>query len=207
MEAPSSAEKVRHYIERLRPGAVFTPAELTENRLGTPMAIRHALARLTADGTIHRVKKGYYYLPEMNPLIGKLSPSREAVLTAISRKTGATITKPSLDAANRLGLIDQVVARPEYRGNVPRRRDLEIGGHHITIRPAGVRAISDDSDPVDLIIDALKGIGFGHITDIQVEKLHDFVWKHHLASRLQERALHRAPQWMIPIINRITQQK
>jgi hypothetical protein len=204
METASTAEKIRRYVQKLQPGSVFTPAELTKHHLGTPMAIRHALARLTSDGTIHRLRKGYYYLPRVSPLIGELSPSREAVLTAVSRKTGATISRPSLDAANRLGLIDQVVARPEYRGNVPRRRDLEIGGHHITIRPAGVRSVSHDADPTDLIINALKGIGPEHITDTHVQKLRRFVQEHDLVSKLQRRASQRAPQWMILIIDRIT---
>src|ERR1700722_5732876 len=114
----SAAEAVRRYIRRLESGSVFTPAELVQKRLGTYPGVRSALERLVATGSIRRLSKGYYDVPRTNPRIGLLSPTPEAIIAAHARKTGGTIERPALDAANKLGLTTQVTARPVYRTNL-----------------------------------------------------------------------------------------
>ena len=202
MAAKTTAEAVRRYVRRLQPGTVFTPAELIHERLGSDRAVRETLRRMVADGALRRLSKGYYDVPKINPRIGVLSPTPEAIIAAHARKTGATIERPELDAANRLGLTTQVVARPVYRTNLfP--RDLNIGGQRIKLRTAGPRALAGKADdPAELVIDALQAIGRVHITDVEIAKLREFVQEHNLAKKLRQYA-RRAPSWMLPIIDKI----
>jgi len=199
MASPTTAEAVRRYVRRLEPGTVFTPAELVRDRIGSDRAIRETLRRLAADGRIRRLSKGYYDVPRVNARIGVLRPTPEAIIAAHARKTGATIERPELDAANRLGLTTQVVARPIYRTNLfP--RELKIGGQTIRLQTAGPRSLARDRNPAELVIDALQAIGKAHITEREVAKVREFVHEHGLEKKLRQRA-RRAPSWMLPIID------
>ncbi|HLJ74009.1 MAG TPA: DUF6088 family protein [Thermoanaerobaculia bacterium] len=201
MAVRTTAEAVRRYVRRLEPEAVFTPAELVRERVGSDRAVRETLRRLVADGTVRRLSKGYYDVPRANARIGVLSPTPEAIIAAHARKTGATIERPELDAANRLGLTTQVVARPIYRTNLfP--RDLKIGGQTIRLQTAGPRSLARDTNPAELVIDALQAIGKAHITEREVAKVREFVHEHGLEKKLRQRA-RRAPSWMLPIIDDI----
>ncbi len=201
MAVQTTAEAVRRYVRHLEPGTVFTPAELVRERVGSDRAVRETLRRLVADGTVRRLSKGYYDVPRVNARIGVLRATPEAIIAAHARKTGATIERPELDAANRLGLTTQVVARPIYRTNLfP--RELKIGGQTIRLRTAGPRSLARDTNPAELVIDALQAIGKSYITEREVAKVREFVREHGLEKKLRQRA-RRAPSWMLPIIDSI----
>jgi hypothetical protein len=201
MAVKTTAEGVRRYVRRLKPGTVFTPAELVRDRVGSDRAVRETLRRMVADGAIRRLSKGYYDVPRVNARIGTLSPTPEAIIAAHQRKTGATIERPEIDAANKLGLTTQVVARPIYRTNLfP--RELKIGGQTIRLQTSGPRSLARDTNPAELVIDALQAIGKAHITEREVAKVREFVREHGLEKKLRQRA-RRAPSWMLPIIDDI----
>ncbi len=197
----STAEAVRRYVRRLKPGTVFTPADLLYGRLGSERAIRETLRRLASDGTVRRIAKGYYDVPRINPRIGPLSPTPEAILAAHARKTGAIIERPDIDAANKLGLTTQVAAQPVYRTNLF-RRELNIAGQRIRLRTTGPRSLARDADPAELVIDALQAVGKRRITSKEIATLRAFVQDHDLARKLRRRA-RRAPAWMVPYIDEI----
>jgi hypothetical protein len=198
---PSTAETIRRHIQRLKPGTVFTPAELVRERFGTAGSIRDALRRLAQTGAIRRLAKGYYDVPRTNPRIGTLSPTPEAIVAAHARKTGGIIERPEMDAANKLGLTTQVTARPVYRTNLfP--RELHIAGQHIRLRTVGPRALARDADPAELIIDALRAVGRRNITSKEIATLRRFVREHQLQRKLKERAK-RVPAWMVPFVDQI----
>ena len=201
MAAKTVTEEVRRYVKRLEPGHVFTPAELIHDRLGTGRAVRQALRRLAAAGTIRRLGKGYYDVPRLSPRIGQLSPTPEAIIAAHSRKTGGIIGRPEIDAANRLGLTNQVTAQPIYRTNLfP--RVLNIAGQRIRLRTAGPHSLAVDDEPSELVIDALKALGKDRITSKEISTLRAFVRQHDLGRMLKRRAK-RAPVWMVPLIDDI----
>ncbi|HEV3086260.1 MAG TPA: DUF6088 family protein [Candidatus Elarobacter sp.] len=200
----SAAAKIGAYIGRLTPGTVFTPAELVSKNLGTPTTVRQTLRRLAAKGTIRRLSTGYYDVPKTSAKIGVLSPTRDAIISAIARKTGAKIEKPQLDAANALGLTDQVVARPAYRTDLTNRRRITIGGQTVDLMPTGPRSLGRDDDVTEQIIDALKALGPRHIEERHLQKLQEIVDTPELRKSLRNRAK-RAPQWIASVVARITQ--
>ena len=201
MATKTAADAVRRYLKKLAPGTVFTPAELVHARLGSEDAVRQMLRRLAFAGDVRRLSKGYYDVPRVSPRIGVLSPTPEAIIAAHARKTGAMIERPELDAANKLGLTTQVVARPIYRTNLS-PRELKIGGQTIRLRTSGPRSLARDTNPAELVIDALRAIGKAHITQREVAKVREFVREHGLEMKLRQRA-RRAPSWMLPIIDDI----
>jgi|SRR5947209_12356 len=202
-KAGSATSKIASYIDALVPGTVFTPAELVNADLGSPVAVRQALARLARSGAIRRLSKGYYDLPKVSPKIGKLTPTRDAIVSAIERKTGAKIERPLLDAANVLGLSDQLVARPAYRTNLTNRRHITIGGQTIHLMPTGPRSLRHDSDVTEQIIDALKALGPHGVKERHIEKLRKVVNTSELRDALKKRAK-RAPQRIASLVRRIT---
>lgn len=199
MASRTAAESVRRYIKRLQPGTVFTPAELVQNRVGSEQAVRQTLSRLSSDGSIRRIAKGYYDVPRVSSRIGRLSPTPEAIVAAHGRKTGGIIERPQIDAANKLGLTTQVTAQALYRTNLfP--RELNIGRQRIRLRTAGPRSLARDADPAELVIDALQALGKRRITPKEIATLRDFVRQHGLARKLKRRA-QRVPTWMVPYID------
>ena len=197
----TTAEAVRRYVRRLKPGTVFTPAELLHERVGSERAVRETLRRLASDGTIRRIAKGYYDVPRTNPRIGTLSPTPEAIVAAHARKTGGIIERPEIEAANKLGLTTQVVAKPIYRTNLfP--RELKIAGQRIRLRTSGPRSLARDADPAELVIDALQALGKHRITSKEISTLRHFVHQHALAKKLKRRA-QRVPAWMVSHIDQI----
>jgi hypothetical protein len=205
MATLTTADAIRKHLHGLKPGTVFTPAELVRARLGSDDTVRQTLHRMVKAGAVRRLSKGYYDIPATSPLIGVLSPTPEAIIAAHARKTGATIERPELDAANKLGLTTQVVARPVYRTDLfP--RDLKIGGQTIRLKTAGPRSLARDGDPAELVIDALRAVGKAHITDKDIAKVREFVREHRLEKKLRERA-RRVPSWMLPVIDAILDEK
>ena len=198
----SAASRISSHIETLRPGTVFTPAELIAADYGSPATVRKTLARLAQAGTIRRLSKGYYDVPKVSLRIGRLSPTREAIVTAIERKTGAKIERPVLDAANVLGLSDQIVAQPAYRTNLSNRRRIKIGGQTIDLMPTSPRSLRRDSHVTEQIIDALKALGPNDITEHHIETLRRVVSTPELRDALKQRAK-RAPQWIAILARRI----
>jgi hypothetical protein len=202
-QAKSVAGRVESYIGALRSGTVFTPAELVNEDLGSPSAVRQTLHRLAAGGAIRRLSKGYYDIPKTNPRIGRLSPTRDAIVAAIARKTGARIEKPELDAANALGLSDQVVARPAYRTDMTNRRHVTIGGQTIDLMPTGPRSLRRSDHVAEQVIDALKAIGRRYVDDAHIEALRKAIATPEIRQELRQRAK-RAPQWISALVRRIT---
>jgi hypothetical protein len=122
-------------------------------------------------------------------------------VSAHARKTGGTIQRPDVDAANRLGLTTQVLAKPVYRTNLfP--RELNIAGQLIQLRSTGPRALAPDAEAAELVIDALQALGKSRITAADVAKLREFVLQHSLGKKLKRRA-QRAPAWTVPYLDAI----
>jgi hypothetical protein len=98
-------------------------------------------------------------------------------------------------------LTTQVAAQPVYRTNLfP--RELNIAGQRIQLRTAGPRSLPRDTDPAELVIDALRATGKQRISTNEIVMLRQFVRERDLAKKLKLRA-RRAPSWMLRYIDQI----
>ena len=203
MTVETASDRVQRYLDALKPGTVFTPAQLVKASIGTSAAVRQALHRLARRGAVRRLSHGYYDIPKISR-VGALSPTRDAIVAAISEKTGATIERSPLAIANELGLTDQVAARPRYRSNLPSKRRITIGRQVIELLPTSPRSMGGDHHIADEIIDAIKLLGRERVTERHIQTLRHIAADGDVRKELKAR-VKRAPQWIAPIVNRITE--
>ena len=67
-------------------GAVFTPSDFLD--LGSRAAVDQALSRIARAGRLRRVARGLYDYPRIDPQLGPLTPSTDAVAQALARTRG-----------------------------------------------------------------------------------------------------------------------
>src|SRR5665648_288163 len=89
-------------IKKARRGTLFFNESFLT--IGQTDAIRKALERLVKSGEIQRVAVGIYVRPEIDPVIGKVNPGIDAIVTAIAKRDKARIVPTGIYALNRLGL-------------------------------------------------------------------------------------------------------
>lgn len=106
--------------------------------LGSPRVIRSALASLAKSGSITRLSRGFYYVPQPNPLLRAEvipAPPHDQVIAALSRRYGLALVPDSLYFANGLGLTNAVLARVAYYYS-GRSRMVKIGSMMISLNHA-----------------------------------------------------------------------
>ncbi len=118
-------EEIKNRIVREGRGAVFTPASFLD--LGTRASVDQALSRLVRKGFIRRLVRGLYNFPEINPLIGAVTPSPFQIAKAFADAGGYKLQHPSDVSANYLGLTTQVPAKPRFFSDGPNDRDRQSG--------------------------------------------------------------------------------
>lgn len=170
--------------------------------IGTAKAMAKALERLTKKGELVRVARGVYVRPEIDPVIGPITPGIEAIAEAIARRDKARIIPTGVYALNRLGLSTQVPLNVVYLTDGAARK-VKIGKRTITFKrvtPKNVAAIGEISG---LAIQALKTIGKTKVTKDEILKIQDLL-KKEKTTHLQH-DIRLAPDWirriMQPVLN------
>jgi len=182
-------------IKKARRGTLFFNESFLT--IGQTDAIRKALERLVKSGEIQRVAVGIYVRPEIDPVIGKVSPGIDAIVMAIAKRDKARIVPTGIYALNRLGLSTQVPMNVVYLTDGSPRK-IQIAGRRVTLKkttPKNVAAIGEISR---LVIQALREIGKDKITKQEIEHLQQLLLKEKPV-RL-EHDFHLAPAWIREIM-------
>ena len=106
------ADKILARAKRHGAGWVFSAKHMRD--LGARAAIDQALGRLVRDGSLRRLARGLYDLPQVHPVLGPLSPNPDAVAAAAAEQVGHRLQISPARAANALGLSSQVPAKIVY---------------------------------------------------------------------------------------------
>ena len=178
-------------------GFVFTPADFFD--LGGRATIDQALSRLVRKGAIRRLGRGLYDYPRINPRLGPVSPTPDAVAHAIARKTRSAVQIGGAQAANALGLSTQVPAHAVYLTDGPSRR-VTIGRSVVTLRRASPKHLLAAGSTAGTVVQALRYLGKDAAPTVA-----DMV-AHQLSAADQQRLMRDAvlaPGWMRPVLNRI----
>ena len=133
-------------------------------------------------------------------MIGKLSPRPEQLAEALARRDGVTVLPAGPDAANRLGLTTQVVAKPVFltTGRARRRR---VGNLVVELRQRTPRRAAED--PVlAQTIEALRFLGKEQANSADTVERLRVVFNNEQRARIAKQ-LHLAPAWMWPILRRV----
>lgn len=189
-------------IKKAKRGSLF----FVENfiTIATAKTVNKALERLVKSGELERLTKGIYYCPATSDLIGKLTPSLEAVAVAIAKRDKARIVPTGAYALNRLGLSTQVPMNVVFLTDGSARK-IKIGKRSILFKKASPKNVASVGEISGLVIQALKEIGKEKVLDKEIKHIQELL-KKEKATRL-EHDIRLAPAWireiMLPVLKQL----
>ncbi len=179
-------------------GGVFTPGYFMD--LGSRQAVDLALHRLAKNGTLRRLARGLYDYPRIEPGLGLLYPTIDAVVEALKGRDNILLQPSGGYAANLLGLSDQVPMKIVFLTDGPARR-VQIGKQVIMLKHTTPRAMATAGRISGLVIQALRHIGQAHVDDAVVARLQKRLTADDKKQLLRD--IRHAPAWIAAIFRRI----
>ena len=152
-------ESILLHARSLPEGGVVSPKEFLH--LGSRAAIDQALSRLTKEGKLLRVARGFYATPVSNRF-GTRAPSPEKVVHAMAAQSGEVVTPHGASAANALGLTQQVPIREVYLTS-GRTRKLKLGRSEVIVKHAPRWMLALGARPAGAAVRALAWMGPAHV--------------------------------------------
>jgi hypothetical protein len=193
------ADKILARAKRHGAGWVFSAKHMSD--VGARAATDQALGRLVRDGSIRRLARGLYDLPQVHPILGLLSPNPDAVAAAAAEQVGHRLQISPARAANALGLSSQVPAKMVYLTDGSSRK-IKVGQQVIYLKHAGPRALLGAGTKAGVALQALRAVGKDHVSPGVVRHLRENLPPD--AKVGLRKLMHKAPQWAAPVIDAIT---
>jgi hypothetical protein len=187
--------KVFTKIKKAKRGTLFFSDNFAS--LGDAETVRRTLSRLVEKGELDRVASGIFVRPQMDKIIGKITPKIEDIADAIARRDKAKIVPTGAYALNRLGLSTQVPMKIVYLTDGS-ARNIRVGNYTISFirtSPKNVAAIGKISR---LAIQALKSIGEKNVRQEEIEQIQKALLQEKKV--YLEHDLRVAPAWIKKII-------
>lgn len=184
-------------IKKARRGSLFFISDFLN--FGTEKAVSKALERLVDKGDISRVARGIYTRKMIDPIIGPVSPTIEAIAKAIGKRDKARIMPTGEMALNALGLSTQVPLNIVYITDGSARK-IAMGKRKILFKKSAPKNLSSIGKISGLVIQALKAIGKDLVTENEIE-----IILKHLAKEEPYRLDHDirlAPEWIRVIMRK-----
>lgn len=152
-------ESILLHARSLPEGGVVSPKEFLH--LGSRAAVDQALSRLTKEGKLLRVARGSYVTPVSNRF-GTRAPAPEKVVHALAAQSGDVVTPHGANAANALGLTQQVPIREVYLTS-GRTRKLKLGRSEVMVKHAPRWMLALGTGPAGAAVRALAWMGSAHV--------------------------------------------
>jgi predicted transcriptional regulator of viral defense system len=133
--------------------------------------ISKTLETLDDKGIIKRARRGIYYIPKYNELLGiEEAPSINEIAKAIARQYNLIIIPSGNYALNLIGLSTQVPIKYVYITNGP-YNEYEVGNNTIYFKHSTSREINNLPYKILICIQALKTIGKNNIDENIIKKI------------------------------------
>ncbi len=184
-------------IQKTAQGTIFFPEDFA--RLGSSDGVRKALQRLEHKGILKRVAQGIYVYPKVNNHIGIVMPTAEEVAEAISRRDRARTVPTGASALNALGLSTQVPMNVVLLTDGS-PREIKIGKRKIKFKKTTPRNLSAKGDTSRLVIQALKALGKGRVSQADEQKLIELLKRERHSDLLHDISI--APEWIQRIMKK-----
>ncbi len=155
-------------IRRRDDAWVFSPSDFVD--LGSRSAVDKALSRMTSAGSIRRVGRGLYDVPQQHPIVGTPAPSIEMFAKAMADKTATRLQPTGAYAANLLGLSEQVPAKVVFLTD-GRSKRVHLGKLEIVLKQTSPRNMATAGTVSGSVIQALRYLGQKHVNDDTVKRL------------------------------------
>lgn len=193
-------ENIQNYIGTFDSDYVFIAQDFFT--IADYETVRKTLNRLVNDGYIQRIINGVYYKPKYIEAINEYkAPNIDEVAHAIARKYNWTIAPSGNTALNLLGLDTQVPAKWTYISD-GRYVAYSFNGVTIEFKKRSNINISKMSQNTAMVIQALKTIGNGNVTDEHISHLQKILTQEQKIQLLEESKY--ACAWVYNIIRQIS---
>jgi len=179
-------------------GCVITPGDFLD--LGSREAVDVALHRLVKKGSLRRLARGLYDFPRVDPELGALSPTTEAIVKALKGRDNIQLQPSGGYAANLLGLSEQVPMKIVFLTDGPARR-VQLGKQVIILKHTTPRAMATAGKISGLLIQALRYLGQKHVDDTTVAQLRKRLSEDDKKQLLND--VRYAPAWIAAIMRRV----
>lgn len=153
-------------IKKAKGGAVFFAEDFVS--FGSTKAVGKALERLVKKGDISRVARGVYARLKKHEMFGKIMPTTEEIAKAIAKRDKARIVPTGVLALNALGLSTQIPLNIVYLTDGS-ARTIKVGKRTIKLKKTSPKNLAAIGNISSLVIQALKEIGKGFVTESEVE--------------------------------------
>ncbi|MYM38343.1 DUF6088 family protein [Duganella qianjiadongensis] len=155
----SLPESILLHAQSLPEGGVLSPKEFLH--LGNRAAVDQALSRFAREGKLLRVARGTYVKPASSRF-GTRAPASEKVVQALAAQNGEVVTPHGANAANALGLTQQVPIREVYLTS-GRTRKLKLGKSEVTVKHAPSWMLALGASQAGAAVRALAWMGPTHV--------------------------------------------
>lgn len=190
-------KNITNHIDKTQRGKIFFPEDFSE--YGSSGAIRLTLHRLVERGEIKRIAQGVYVKPKISKLLGELTPTAEDIAIAIAKRDKARIIPTGVYAQNRLGLSTQVPTKAVYLTDGSPRL-IKVGRRTILFKKTSPKNLSTKGEISSLVIQALKDIGNGLVTEDEEKKVINILKKEDVNNLKNDIKL--APVWIAEIMKK-----
>ncbi|MCH2451320.1 MAG: type IV toxin-antitoxin system AbiEi family antitoxin domain-containing protein [Gracilimonas sp.] len=191
----STEEQILNKIKNYNLGKIFFPDDFLKT--GSSEAVRQALVRLEDDGELVRLAHGIYLYPKTDPQLGVLKPSIEKIAEAIAKRDKAKIIPTGTLAMNKLGLSTQIPLNAVYLTDGS-PRSIQVGNRKIKFKRTVPKNLKAKGEISSLVIQALKEIGKGNVSEHQKEKITELLKKE--KSEHLKHDIKLAPVWIRKIM-------
>lgn len=157
----SLPESILLHAQSLPEGGVLSPKEFLH--LGNRAAVDQALSRFAQEGKLLRVARGTYVTP-VSSRFGSRAPASEKVVQALATQNGEVVTLHGANAANALGLTQQVPIREVYLTS-GRTRKLKLGKSEVTVKHAPRWMLALGTGKAGAAVRALAWMGPAHVRE------------------------------------------
>uniref|UniRef100_E6PIT2 Uncharacterized protein n=1 Tax=mine drainage metagenome TaxID=410659 RepID=E6PIT2_9ZZZZ len=200
MTTASTSEKVRQTI-RTSDDRVFTTRDVLNSTPGaTRELVDQVISRMVRSGELQRISRGLFSRPKVHPQLGPLSPDTQDIAAAVERSIGMPVFPSGAFALNALHLSTQVPAKPEFMTAGP-SRTIYIGKLPIRLKHASARRFRIKTYIAQLVIEALRALGQGQVTEKTIKTIRDTIAK---SDRdVLRNHIGDAPVWMQAHLRRI----
>ena len=200
MSRISAEKRIVSFIQGHGRGWVFTPSSLAS--LDDSGSIRMALTRLTRQGTIRRIARGLYDYPALDPKLGILSPRADDIARALAGRDAVRLQPAGANAANILGLTEQVPVRIVYLTD-GRSREVLVGRMQIVLKKTTPRQMATAGRISGTVIQALRWLGQRNVGDTTIARLRKRLSGTERKQLLKD--LRYAPTWVAKAMRRMSQ--
>jgi hypothetical protein len=159
-------DKIINKIKKAKGGSLFFIEDFIT--FGTAKAVAKALERMVETNEISRVARGIYSRLEIDPILGPVKPSTEAIAQAIAKRDKARIVPTGVLALNALGLSTQVPMNVVYLTDGAARK-IDLGRRKIVFKKATPKNLAAIGKISSLVIQALKEIGKDKVTESEIK--------------------------------------